>query len=261
MGKILELKNIFYSIGKRDILEGVNPEIAPGIIHSIIGVNGTGKTTLAGLIMGLEGYRPRKGRIIFNGIDITDYSVTDRARLGITLSWQIPAYFEGVTVYEYLTLGKNDEREIEDAEKYLSSVGLKTEKYMSRVIDESLSGGERKRIELASVLSVHPKVVILDEPDSGIDMASIDAIQSAILSFKREGASVILISHNKEMAGMGDVVSLLCEGTILKTGDANTVSSFFKEYCYDCYSYDDPRCAEKISAIPAYSNATSLEEA
>ncbi len=257
---MLELENIFYEIGNKYILEGVNLKIPSGIIHSIIGVNGTGKTTLAGLIMGLEGYKPRKGKIIFNGIDITEYSVTERAKLGITLAWQIPAYFEGITVFEYLTLGNADEKHFESAKRYLTTVGLQPEKYLGRVIDETLSGGERKRIELASVLSMHPRVVILDEPDSGIDMASIDAIQNAILSFKENGALVILITHNEIMASMGDEVSLLCEGTILKTGDAKTVSSFFKEYCYDCYSYNNPNCDERRIETPYYHDPAVVKE-
>lgn len=237
---MLELKNIFYTVNNKDILEGLNLTVPDGQIYSIIGVNGTGKTTLAGVVMGLEGYKPDKGRLIFNGTDITDYSVTERAKLGITLAWQIPAFFEGVTVYEYLTL-RNGKNKPED---YLDFVGLNPDKYLGRIIDESLSGGERKRIELASVLSVNPKLVILDEPDSGIDMASIDAIRNVIFSFKKAGASVLLITHNEAMASMGDVASLLCEGIIVKQGDPYDVRKYFKSYCYDCSSKDDPKCKD-----------------
>ena len=242
---MLVLKNIFYSVDNKDILEGLNLTVPDGEIYSIIGVNGTGKTTLAGIIMGLEGYKPNKGSIIFNGYNITDYSVTERAKLGITLAWQIPAFFEGVTVYEYLSL-KNSKGKPED---YLDFVGLNPDKYLGRIIDESLSGGERKRIELASVLSVDPKLVILDEPDSGIDMASIDAIRNVIFSFKKAGASVLLITHNEEMASIGDVVSLLCEGVIIKQGNPNDVSNYFKAYCYDCSSKNDPKCKDDEKAV------------
>ncbi len=237
---MLELKNIFFSAGNKNILEGLNLNVPDGKIYSIIGVNGTGKTTLAGVIMGLEGYKPNKGHIIFNGTDITNYTVTERAKLGITLAWQIPAFFEGVTVYEYLTLKNGNNK----PEEYLSFVGLNPDKYLGRIIDESLSGGERKRIELASVLSVNPKLVILDEPDSGIDMASIDAIRNVIFSFKKRGASVLLITHNEEMASIGDVVSLLCEGIILKQGNPYDVSNYFKSYCYDCSSRENSKCQD-----------------
>ncbi|RKX83982.1 MAG: ABC transporter ATP-binding protein [Spirochaetes bacterium] len=244
---MLELKNIFYSVDNKDILEGLNLTVPDGEIYSIIGVNGTGKTTLAGIIMGLEGYKPDKGSIIFNGSDITDYSVTERAKLGITLAWQIPAFFEGVTVYEYLSLKDGNGK----PEDYLDFVGLNPDKYLGRIIDESLSGGERKRIELASVLSVNPKLVILDEPDSGIDMASIDAIRNVIFSFKKAGASILLITHNEVMASMGDVVSLLCEGIIIKQGNPYEVSNYFKTYCYDCTSMDDPKCEDNEEAMIA----------
>jgi len=204
--KMLEIRNIHYVAGDKEILKGINLSIGEGEIRSIIGVNGTGKTTLAAIIMGLEGYKPSKGRIFFDEKDITNLFVSERAKLGITLAWQSPATFEGITVREYLSIGESNS----NPEKLLKFVGLNPNLYFDRVVDENLSGGERKRIEPASVFSIRPKIVVLDEPDSGIDMASIHAIRNVIRSFKKIGTSTVLITHNEEMA------------------------KFFKKHCKSC---------------------------
>jgi len=227
---ILAIKNLHFKVGNKEILKGVNLSIKEGEIRSIIGVNGTGKTTLAAIIMGLEGYRPSKGKIFFQGKDITNLSVTERAKLGITLAWQSPATFEGITVSEYLSIGESKN----NAGKHLKFVGLNPNLYLDRVVDENLSGGERKRIELASVFSIRPKIVILDEPDSGIDMASINAIRNVIRSFKKIGTSTVLITHNEGMAKIGDKISLLCNGEVLKEGTTEEVTKFFKKNCKVC---------------------------
>ncbi|MCD6127841.1 MAG: ABC transporter ATP-binding protein [Methanomicrobia archaeon] len=227
---MLELRDVHYGTGDKEILKGIDLVIGESRIQSIIGVNGTGKTTLAAIIMGLNGYRPHRGRIFFKGRDITDLSITERAKLGITLAWQIPASFEGITVKEYLSIKKN----FTAPEKALKLVGLNPNLYLNRVVDENLSGGERKRIELASVFSVKPKLVILDEPDSGIDMASITAIKKVIKNFKKMGTSVLLITHSERMAKVGDTVSLLCDGKIVKEGNVKEVTEFFRKYCREC---------------------------
>lgn len=231
MNKILlEIKDVNYKVGDKKILRGVNLKIRNDEIHSIVGVNGTGKTTLASMIMGISDYKPTSGRIIFDGKDITKFSVTERAKLGITLAWQFPANFEGITVGEYLSLKKGGV----PPDKCLKLVGLNPDIYLQRTVDENLSGGERKRIELASAFSINPKLVILDEPDSGIDMASIDAIRNVIKNFKSNGTSVILITHNERIAKIGDIVSLMCSGEIVKEGTSDEVTKFFKKYCKGC---------------------------
>ena len=227
---MLELKDIHYSIERKEILREINLVIGEGEIHSIIGVNGTGKTTLAAILMGLNGYRPSRGEVLFNGKNITNFPITERAKLGITLAWQIPANFEGITVREYLSIKKNSV----EHKKTLKLVGLNPDLYLDRTVDENLSGGERKRIELASVFSIKPKLVVLDEPDSGIDMASISAIKKMIKSFKKMGASVLLITHSEGMARIGDSVALLCNGKIVKEGDVKEVTEFFRKHCKEC---------------------------
>jgi len=227
---MLELKDIHYSIERKEILREINLVIGEGEIHSIIGVNGTGKTTLAAILMGLNGYKPSRGEVLFNGENITNFPITERAKLGITLAWQIPANFEGITVREYLSIKKNSV----EHKKTLKLVGLNPDLYLDRTVDENLSGGERKRIELASVFSIKPKLVVLDEPDSGIDMASISAIKKMIKSFKKMGASVLLITHSEGMARIGDSVALLCNGKIVKEGDVKEVTEFFRKHCKEC---------------------------
>lgn len=227
---MLEVKDVHYVAGEKEILKGVSLSIGAGEIRSIVGVNGTGKSTLAAIIMGLEGYKPMKGKIFFEGKDITDLSISERAKLGITLAWQSPAIFEGITVKEYLSLGES----VNNPEEYLKLVGLVPSQYLDRMVDENLSGGERKRIELASLFSIKPKIVILDEPDSGIDMASISAIRNVIMSFKKIGTSTLLITHNEEMTTIGDKASLLCNGEVLKEGTIGDVTKFFKDQCQVC---------------------------
>ncbi|MCD6367523.1 MAG: ABC transporter ATP-binding protein [Candidatus Aenigmarchaeota archaeon] len=225
---MLEMKNLYFETNDKKILRGINLSVKKGEILSIIGVNGTGKTTLAAILMGLNGYVPSRGKIIFDGKNITKLSITERAKLGITLAWQSPAIFEGITVREYLSLGKE-----ENVEKLLKMVGLKPD-YLDRYVDENLSGGERKRIELASVYSVTPKLAILDEPDSGIDMASTNVIKKVIRKLSEMGSSVILITHSEEMARIGDKAALLCNGKIVKYGNVRKVTEFFKEHCKSC---------------------------
>lgn len=229
MQVLLEVKNVYYSSKEKEILKGVNLQVMKGEIHSVIGVNGTGKTTLAAVIMGLHGYEPNEGRIIFKGKDITSYPINKRAEEGITLAWQNPAVFEGITVRDYLSINSKVK-----PEELLKKVGLNPEQYLERNVDDNLSGGERKRIELASVMGMNPELVILDEPDSGIDLAFIEVIKKIIKDFKKQGTSVLLITHNEKMAEIGDVVSLMCEGKIIKQDKPENVASFFRENCSKC---------------------------
>jgi len=230
MANIFEARGLSYRIGNKQILDGLDLTVDEREIHSIMGVNGTGKTTLASVIMGLEGYSPTAGELLFSGEDITRLSVTERGKRGISLAWQIPANFEGITVKDYLTLRNKGT----DVGALLKNVGLSPELYSGREVDESLSGGERKRIELAAVMAGKPRLVVLDEPDSGIDIASIGIITKFIGQLKQNGASVLLITHNEKMASLGDRVSLLCGGKIVKEGKASQMAGFFEKYCKGC---------------------------
>jgi len=231
---LLDVKDITYSAGpdnKIPILAGLSFAIEPGEIHALLGTNGTGKSTLAYLIMGCQGYCPISGKILFNDIVLNDLKIHERAGLGITMAWQEPVRFEGITVRDYLTI-KNKNT---DAASCLELVGLNPLMYLDRPVDRALSGGERKRIELASILALRPKVAILDEPDSGIDMLSIHDVIHVIQAFKKNGASVLLITHREEIARIADHASQLCKGRIICTGTPDKVAEHYKaQKCMIC---------------------------
>ncbi|MCD6245682.1 ABC transporter ATP-binding protein [candidate division WOR-3 bacterium] len=227
---IFRIEDLHFEKGGKEILKGVNLAVKKNSIHTIIGVNGTGKTTLASLIMGLEGYIVKSGKILFEGEDISKLSITERAKKGITLGWQIPTSFEGITVREYLNINNKDLK----PEESLQLVGLNPTKYLPRLVNEELSGGERKRIELSSILSMKPKFAVLDEPDSGIDINSIHYIKKALLKLLEMGSTVLIISHNEFIADFSDKVSLLCGGQIIKEGKNKEVIDYFKNHCMSC---------------------------
>ena len=241
---MLILKDVTLQKGKRKILDRLNLTIKSGEIHSILGMNGTGKTTLAYAIMGLPDYQIQSGQILFDDQDITKLSITERARLGITLAWQEPARFEGITVHEYLRLAQEHQDEKIMPSECLKKVGLDVKQYLLRDVDQTLSGGERKRIELAAILAQRPKLAILDEPDSGIDALSIDQIKDVILTLAANGASVMLITHHEQMAAMADRSSALCAGRILKTGLPEEVTRFFRNHCQPCQHVNKPAIEE-----------------
>lgn len=228
---LLEIDEVSFRVKRKEIFSGLFLKVNPCEVHAIIGKNGTGKSTLAYLIMGCEGYVPASGRILFDGKNINDLKLYERAKLGITMAWQEPVRFEGISVRDYLTLGN---REIDPC-AFLEMAGLHPDLYLDRIMDKSLSGGERKRIELASVAALLPRFVILDEPDSGIDMLSIKDILKVILELKRNGASVLLITHREEIAIIADRASEICNGSIICTGNPKKVTEYYKSMkCESC---------------------------
>ncbi|MCS7216246.1 MAG: ABC transporter ATP-binding protein [Candidatus Bipolaricaulota bacterium] len=244
MAELLRIEGLVVEREGRAILRGVDLAVAEGEIHAILGANGTGKSTLAHALMGLSGYRPARGRILFAGQDITEKSVTERARLGITLAWQQPASFEGLTVREYLEIARRGGREGPAVEECLARVGLPPRNYLGRTLNDRLSGGERKRVELAAVLAMNPRLAILDEPDSGIDVLSLDDIMEVIRGMNRRGTTVLLITHREEFARAAHRASHLCGGRILKTGDCAEVVRFYKDFCKECASLPAPELEE-----------------
>ena len=241
MISVLDLVDVGLSIGGKPILHDLDLHVLPGEIHAILGMNGTGKSTLASVIMGLSGFSPTSGKVIFQGEDITALSISGRAKRGITLAWQEPARFEGLTVKEYLELGKlgSPGGGLPPGE-CLVMVGLPPDRYLQRTVDATLSGGERKRVELASVLSTVPRLSILDEPDSGIDALSLHCILDAVRILAKNGASVLLITHQNEIAASADRASSLCGGTILRTGDPLAIGRFFRNHCRECHHGSTP---------------------
>jgi len=221
---LLEIMDVSFRTKGRDILRGVSLEINAGEVHALIGTNGTGKSTLACLIMGCQGFRPDTGEILLAGEPIAALTISERARRGIAMAWQEPVRFEGVSVRQYLALGKGT-----PPQRALEMVGLPPSLYLERMVDKALSGGERKRIELASLLTLQPKLVILDEPDSGIDMLSTQGIIDVIGVFRNHGAAVLLITHREEIARIADRASQVCGGRIVCTGDPRNVATHYKQ--------------------------------
>ncbi|HSW61871.1 MAG TPA: ATP-binding cassette domain-containing protein [Dissulfurispiraceae bacterium] len=220
---MVELRDIFFQAGARMILDACSLVVRPHEIHALLGTNGVGKSTLAYIIMGCEGYQPNTGEILFRSEVINHLGISERARLGITMTWQEPVRFEGISVRDYISL-RNPSC---DGAYYLRLVGLDPSWYLQRMVDRCLSGGERKRIELASALALHPQFAVLDEPDSGIDMLSFDDIVHVIRLFRENGASVLLITHRPELALIADAASQLCGGRIVCTGSPQEVTDFF----------------------------------
>ena len=221
---LLEIKNLTYTAGDKKILDEFSMSIESSEVHALLGTNGTGKSTLAYVIMGCEGYKPASGNLLFNGKTIDELKIHERAQLGITMAWQEPVRFEGINVKNYLTLKSKEN----DSARYLEMVGLHPELYLRRMVDKSLSGGERKRIELASILALHPKLAILDEPDSGIDMLSTQDIINVINVFKKNGSSVLLITHREEISLIADRASQMCRGKIVCSGNPEKVAQYYK---------------------------------
>ncbi len=245
MMPFLNIIDLAFHAGDKKILDDFSLAIETSEVHALLGTNGTGKSTLAYLIMGCEGYRPTYGEIIFDGRVINDLPIHERAKLGITMAWQEPVRFEGISVADYLSLRSRFASSplhpfTHSPSYYLNMVGLHPELYLHRMVDKSLSGGERKRIELASILALNPRLAILDEPDSGIDMLSTQDIINVINAFKENGSSVLLITHREEIALIADRASQICRGKIVFSGSPHDVAEYYKSR--ECLVCDGEIC-------------------
>lgn len=227
---VLRVENLSLIRDKRVILRDISLTIGQGEIHALVGLNGSGKSSLAYAIMGCQGYAPDSGRITFQGKEITDLPIFERARLGITLAWQEPARFEGIPVGKYVSLGMA-EADRQKTVQALEAVALPANTYGYRSVDKTLSGGERKRIELAAVYAMQPRLAILDEPDSGIDVLSLVDITRLIKKLAEAGSSVLLITHREELLASADRASLICAGQVLFSGSAQEVRDYYGNRC------------------------------
>lgn len=227
---LLQVEGLSVQRPGAEVLRRVNLSVGHAEVHALLGLNGSGKTSLALTLMGAEGYRPDEGRVLVDGQDITHLSVTERARMGLTLAWQTPARFEGLPVADYLALGIEDPSR-DRIEQALEAVALAPGAYMGRALDGALSGGERKRIELAAVYAMRPRLAILDEPDSGIDVLCLEDIVKLVRQMADDGTSVLLITHRDEMMSVAEQASLMCAGTVVKTGTPDEVRDYFAARC------------------------------
>ncbi|MFX0075543.1 MAG: ATP-binding cassette domain-containing protein [Candidatus Hermodarchaeota archaeon] len=212
---LLELKEVTIPTldQKCVIVNEVSFGIKEGSIHAIIGPNGSGKSTLAYAIMGLGDYKTLKGKVYFDGIDISNLNITERAKLGMTLAWQEPARIEGLSVYKYVALGLKDKTNMkEKVIEALEIVNLEPERYYNRKIDDSLSGGERKRVELAAAIAMNPRLIILDEPDSGLDFIVLEDFMNIFEKIKKLNMTILLITHREDIGMVADYGTLLWRG-------------------------------------------------
>ncbi len=235
---ILSIKNLNLEKAGKRLLDGISLELEAGKTYALVGPNGAGKSTLAYALMGLDGYREIGGDIIFGGKSIRKKTVSQRAKLGITLAWQEPARFQGLKVEDFLlaSCGARGEGIVEALER----VGLDPKRYLSRAVDKSLSGGERKRIELASVIAMKPKLVILDEPDSGVDVQAIGKVFEAMDYLRSIGATILVITHNMRVLKKADRAFLLCDGKLIDESKGGDVAEYFKERCLKCPRKNNP---------------------
>ena len=208
---------VLESQGKKDILKDISLTVGENKFVVITGPNGGGKSTLAKMIMGIE--KPRSGKILFDGQDITEKTITERANLGISFALQQPVRFKGVHVLDLIRLAARKDLSAADACKYLSEVGLCAKDYINREVNGSLSGGELKRIEIATVLARGTKLSVFDEPEAGIDLWS---FQNLIQVFERmrekTKGSIVIISHQERILNIADRIVVIADGRITKTG-------------------------------------------
>ena len=230
---MLEIRDLTLQRDSKTILQKINLTIGDGEIYGILGPNGAGKSSLAYTLMGCNNYKRVHGKTFFNGKDITDLPIWQRAKMGITLAWQEPARFEGLLVEDYLQLGmkKKNKKEVEEA---LEGVLLAPDLYLKRKVDNTLSGGERKRIELAAVYTMKPSLAILDEPDSGVDILALDNIMEFVRLLRDRGAAVILITHHAGAASIAERAALIGEGYLIKEGTTQEVVEYFETRCLTC---------------------------
>ncbi len=230
---ILALRNVSLSLGGKRILDDLSIDFWQGHIHALVGPNGSGKSTLAGLIMGLGGYTGHDGDVLFEGRSIKRLPVHERARLGMTLAWQEPARFEGLPVHSFLRAAARDKSDAR-LELALEQVGLDPAAYRDRAVDRTLSGGERKRIELASILVMEPKLVLMDEPDSGIDIEALDRIFEAMQQLRRQGTTVVAITHSLPVLRQAEHAFLFCCGRLVNKGPVDAIARYFEQRCHGC---------------------------
>lgn len=222
---MLELQHISYDVEQdgdnKGILHDIDLTISERFV-AITGPNGGGKSTLAKVIAGI--YTPTHGKILFNGEDITDLSITDRARKGISFAFQQPVRFKGLTVKDLITLASGKNIGVPEACNYLSEVGLCAKDYIDREVDASLSGGELKRIEIATIMARGTSLSVFDEPEAGIDLWSFtNLIQVFEQLHKKINGSILIISHQERILNIADRIIVLSGGRVVNDGPRKDV--------------------------------------
>ena len=220
---MLELKNVSYFRDNKQILDNISLKIDNSKLVAITGPNGSGKSTLAKIIMGI--LKPDSGSIFFDGKDITNIGITDRAKLGIGFAFQQPVKFKGLTVRDLIELSSGNTINVSEACNYLSDVGLCAKDYLNREVSNSLSGGELKRIEIAMLAAKKSKLTVFDEPEAGIDLWSFNSLISVFEKMHSEisTSSIVIISHPEKILNIADEIILLVDGKVQAVGQKEEV--------------------------------------
>lgn len=224
---MLELRDIKFSVTddngqNKDIIGGVSINIDESKFVAITGPNGSGKSTLAKLIVGI--LQPTSGQIIYNGTDITNMSISDRAKLGISFAFQQPVRFKGIKVIDLLRMASGKQLTISEACEYLSEVGLCARDYINREVDGSLSGGELKRIEIATIIARGTELSVFDEPEAGIDLWSFNSLIKVFEKMQENNNnSILIISHQERILDIADEIILLADGVIKAHGSKDEI--------------------------------------
>lgn len=224
---MLELKDIKFSVtddngSVKNIINGVNLIIDESRFVAVTGPNGSGKSTLAKLIVGI--IKPTSGQILYNGTDITDMSISDRAKLGISFAFQQPVRFKGIKVLDLLRIAAGKQLTITEACTFLSEVGLCARDYINREVDASLSGGELKRIEIATIIARGTELSVFDEPEAGIDLWSFNSLIKVFEKMQKNNRhSILIISHQERILDIADEIILLSDGIIKAHGNREEI--------------------------------------
>lgn len=219
---MLELRNICFTRDNKKILDNVSLKLDDDQFVVITGPNGSGKSTLAKIIVGIE--KQDSGEILFNGVDISDWSVDKRARNGISFAFQQPVKFKGITVFDLLKLSSNKDITKAEACNILAKVGLCANEYVDREVNDSLSGGELKRIEIATVAVRNSKLTIFDEPEAGIDLWSFKNLIKIFEEIRNKtNGTTLIISHQERILNIADKLILMNSGRIENIGDKEEI--------------------------------------
>lgn len=224
---MLELQNLSFQVSddgidQKEIIKNINLTFEDHTFIAITGPNGGGKSTLVKLIMGIE--KPTSGKILFNGTDITDKSITERARLGISFAFQQPVRFKGIKVKDLITLAAGTHLSTNGACEYLSKVGLCARDYINRDVDSSLSGGELKRIEIATIIARNTPLSVFDEPEAGIDLWSFHNLIKVFEEMhEARNNSLIIISHQERILNIADEIIVISDGQVASRGRKETI--------------------------------------
>lgn len=222
---MIEFKNVSFDVesgdGVKEIIDNVSFSVDERFV-ALTGPNGGGKSTIAKLIAGI--YKPTSGRIIFNGEDITDMSITDRANSGISFAFQQPVRFKGITVRDLIMLAGGKKMNLSEVCEYLSNVGLCARDYIDREVNDSLSGGELKRIEIAMTIARGTQLTVFDEPEAGIDLWSFSNLISAFRRmYEKNNGSIIIISHQERILKIADRIIVISAGKVAADGSRDEI--------------------------------------